>query len=304
MRKSTIVTALCAAFLLPLHPASAACGGHGNRDTMLVSTTWLADHLRDPNLVILSIGDQKDYDAGHIPGALYVNYMDTHVMTSSANLTLELLPEQEAAEVFAKLGVSNDSRIVLYFSNDWASPTTRVFLTLDAMGLGAQTSLLDGGYPVWKKEGRPVSTEVRKVTPGKLVPCAQDDVIASLDYVRANLHHAGVDIIDARDPEYYSGAKAGRAKRAGHIPGATNLTYSTLLDDNGKMKPREVLASMFQKAGVKPGDRVVSYCHIGQQATVIYFAARYLGFDARLYDGSWEDWSAHADLPAETSPAK
>ena len=304
MRKSTIFAALCAAFLLLPHPASAACGGHGNRDTMLVSTTWLADHLHDPNLVILSIGDRKDYDSGHIPGALYVNYMDTHVMTSSANLTLELLPVQEAAEVFAKLGVTNDSRIVLYFSNDWASPTTRVFLTLDAMGLGAQTSLLDGGFPVWKKEGRPVSTGVRTVTPGKLMPCAQDDVIASLDYVRANLHHAGVDIIDARDPEYYSGAKAGRAKRAGHIPGATNLTYSTLLDESGKLKSPEVLASMFQKAGVKAGDRVVSYCHIGQQATVIYFAARYLGFDARLYDGSWEDWSAHADLPAETSPAK
>jgi thiosulfate/3-mercaptopyruvate sulfurtransferase len=122
--------------------------------------------------------------------------------------------------------------------------------------------------------------------------------------VRSNLHHPGVDIVDSRNPEYYTGASHADGKRPGHIPGATNLTFSTLFEPGGKFKSPEALATLFREAGVKPGDRVVSYCHIGQQATVIYFAARYLGYDARLYDGSWEDWSAHSELPAAVESEK
>jgi thiosulfate/3-mercaptopyruvate sulfurtransferase len=291
---------------LPLETAgaAAACGGHGTRDNMLVSTAWLDNHLQDPNLVILSIGQKAEYVRGHIPGALYLEYADTRLARSDANLTFELPPVADLVEVFGKLGVTNDSHVILYFSKDMVSPTTRVFLTLDALGLGSRTSILDGGFPVWQGEGRPVSTERRLVIRGKLDPCPQNDVIAGVDYVRSNLHRSGVAIVDARDLEYYTGASHRDGQRAGHIPGARGLTYSTLLDENGKFRPPDVLAAMFRDAGIQPGDRVVAYCHIGQQATVVYFVARYLGYDARLYDGSWEDWSAHTELPVETSPAK
>jgi len=297
-------TAAIAALLIAHAHAATLCGGHGTRDTMLVSTAWLMQHLHDSNLVVLSIGDKGEYDAGHIPGALYLDYMATHSMHSPAGLSLELLPAPDLARVFEKLGVSNNSRIVLCWTRNQYSPTTRVFWTMDAMGLAPQTSILDGGYPAWKGEGRPVSTETRPVTPGKLAPCAQDDVLVDAAYVRANLNHPTVRTVDARDPEYFTGAKAGSGKRPGHIPGAINITFSTLLDDTGKFRTPDDLAAMFRSAGVRSGDRVVSYCHIGQQATVVYFVARLLGYDARLYDGSWEDWSAHAEHEVETSSPK
>jgi len=285
----------------PHSAAGATCGGHGDRDSLLVSTGWLADHLNDRNLVVVAVGDKAEYDKAHIPGALWVEYMATHVMKSEAGLTLEMSPMADLVKVFGALGISNDSRIVLYSIKNLDAPTARIYLTLDAMGLGAHTSILNGGTPVWQAEGRPVSTEVRKVTRGKIEPCPQNDVIVDLDYVRSNLHHAGIDIVDARLADYYTGARIPDGQRAGHIPGASNITFSSLVDAQGKLLPADAIQSKFRAAGIKQGDRVVSYCHIGQQASLIYFVARYLGYDARLFDGSWEDWSRHPELPAETS---
>jgi thiosulfate/3-mercaptopyruvate sulfurtransferase len=280
------------------------CGGHGDPNTLLVTTSWLADHLKDPNLVILGVGQDGDYEKGHIPGSLFVKYMDTHLMKSPAGLTVELPPMSDLADTFGKLGVTNDSHVVLYMTNDWVSPTTRVFLTLDAMGLGDHTSILDGGFPAWTKEGRPVTTDVPPVRRGKLEPCAQNDVIVDLNYMKSNLHHPGVDIIDARMEAHHSGAEVPKNSRAGHIPGATSLPFEKLVDDNNKLKPAAELKTILSAAGVKPGDRVVSYCYIGQRATIIYFVARYLGYDARLYDGSWEEWNKHTELPTEVSATK
>jgi thiosulfate/3-mercaptopyruvate sulfurtransferase len=167
------------------------------------------------------------------------------------------------------------------------------------MGLGARTSLLDGGFPEWQRGGRPVTKEVAAPQPGKLTPCPQADVLAELDYVKASLRRPGVDLVDARTPNFYSGETPGRNMRPGHIPGAVSVPFSSLVDEQTRFLPVEQLQKRFDAAGVKKGDRVVSYCHIGQQATVVYFVARYLGFDARLYDGSFEEWSRHAELPVE-----
>lgn len=289
-------------FLLPVAlSAAATCGGrHGDRSTMLVSTAWLADHLHDKNLSILAVGVDADYSAAHIPGAVALDYRAIQLPTGPEQpLNLQLPPVGDLEKVFSALGVSNDSRIVLYMSKDQITQTARVWLTLDAMGLGAQTSILDGGLPAWQRENRAVTAEVPHPSPARLKACAAEDVVVDVDYVSSHRSSPGVRVVDARLPQYYSGETPGRNQRPGHIPGAATIPYSTLIDDQGKLKPPAELERQFASAGVHQGDRIVSYCHIGQQASLVYFVARYLGFDARLYDGSFEDWSRHVDLPVE-----
>jgi len=285
---------------LPALPGSIlACGGHGTADTLVVSTTWLAAHLNDPNLVVLAVGDKADYDAGHIAGSRYVEYKEVAAKGENG-LSAELPPMPRLAEIFSRLGVGNNSRVVVYRLKDTLTQAARVVVTLDAMGMGPNSSLLDGNLATWTGEGRALSTAVPAVQPGKLEPCPQNDVITGLAFVRGNLQQSGVRILDARAPEFYSGSTTRPGLTPGHIQGAGNVYYNGLFDESGRLKPAAQLQEQFRAAGVKPGDRVVTYCFIGQQASALYLVSRYLGYDTRLYDGSWEEWSKHPELPTAT----
>jgi thiosulfate/3-mercaptopyruvate sulfurtransferase len=286
----------------PLRAAS--CGAHGTRESMLVSTAWLAQHLPDGQTVVLAVGKQDEYAAGHIPGSAYLDSAELRARTSGSvpdALTLELPAPDQARDVLSRLGVTDGSRVVLYSTGDNATMTARMYLTLDAMGLGGATSILDGGLISWRSEGRPTTQDIPKPTHGNVQLCPRNDVVASLDYVRSQMGKPNTAIVDARLPEYYSGEKIPQQRRAGHIPGAINIPFASLLDDNGRVLPAETLEQKFEAAGAHPGEQVITYCHIGQQASLAYFVARYLGYDARMFDGSWQEWSAHSELPAETS---
>jgi thiosulfate/3-mercaptopyruvate sulfurtransferase len=281
-----------------LAAAVLACGGgagHGSPTTLLVTPTWLASHLHDANLVVLAM-DQDNFAQGHIPGARPFGYMDTHLMQANG-LTLEMPPATEAAQTFAALGVSRSSHIVLYSDDRQLAPVARVFTTLDQLGLGDNVSILDGGFGAWRAAGLPLSSAAAPSNVGSLEACPQNDVVASYEQVRAARGTPGVTIVDARAPEYYSGAKHTSGQRAGHIPGAVNIPFISITHSDGTVKPKAELAALFERAGVKPGQQLIVYCHIGQQANAVRFAARLLGYDAKLYDGSWEDWSRHADAP-------
>jgi thiosulfate/3-mercaptopyruvate sulfurtransferase len=273
------------------------------RRSMIVSTEWLAQHLKDDSLVLFQVGEKDEYVAGHISGAQFVTLADIS-MPRGEGLALELPPAAQLKTTFEKLGVSDKSRIVIYFSKDWVSPTARVFLTLDYLGLGERTSILDGGLPAWRAEKRPVTTEEVIVKMGNISAEPHQQIVVDSAWVNTNLNKPGVLILDARAPKFYTGEDVGRMPRGGHIPGAKSIPFSSLVEDsNNKFKSAETLRGLFNAAGVKKGDSVATYCHIGQQASLLYFVARYLGYDAHLYDGSFEDWSRRSELPVEKSAA-
>jgi len=286
------------AVLLAPH-AGAQPGARTAVDSLLLTATQLRDRLTRGNVVLLHVGERADYNAGHIPGARYLPY-EAISTPRGTGLVLELPPAAALDSLFESLGVSDASRIVLYWSKDWYSPTTRVFLTLDYLGLGDRTSILDGGFAAWKAAGGPVTTAVASPTRGTLTVHPRSDVTVDAAEVRAAIGDGRVAIIDARDPRFYTGQATGMHVREGHVPGARNLPFNTLIDERGSFKSRAMLEEMLDAAGATREKRVISYCHIGQQATVVYFAARLLGRDARLYDGSWDEWSRRSELPIET----
>ena len=122
----TILLGIAAFVISPVFAAPAQCGAHGDKNTMLVSTSWLADHLKDPNVVVIVVWNKEDFDKGHIPGSVFMDFMDSHLMTGPTGLTMELPPMSQLAETFGKLGVTNDSHIILYQAGDTFTATARV----------------------------------------------------------------------------------------------------------------------------------------------------------------------------------
>jgi thiosulfate/3-mercaptopyruvate sulfurtransferase len=306
--KKLLFNALLASLVILRAPAGekevfAKSSADAKREPMLVTVDWLGEHLHDPSLVLLQIGEKKDYDKGHIPGAQFLEY-ESISTPHGQGLMLELPPVEQLVSVFERLGVSNDSHIILYFGTNWVTPTTRVYWTLDYMGLGDRTSILNGGLVAWEATHHPISKESKLPAKGSITPAARKEIVADAAWVSSHLNQVGVTIIDARAHEFYTGSQSDGNPRSGHIPGATNLSYLDVVDqDNNKFKSADALKELFKAAGLKPGNLMVSYCHIGQRATVLYFTAKMLGYDAKMYDGSWEDWSHRKDLPIVTGEA-
>jgi len=269
---------------------------------VLVTTDWLAARLQDPDLVIFHIGDnasKRTYDAGHIPGAQFLNpFVDVSAPPAPGGLSLELPTAERIDSVLEARGVSNTSRIVLYSADQYFTPTSRAFFALEYAGLAGRVVILDGGLEAWKAENRPVSTEVPAPRRGSFEPAIRADLVADAGWIRTHLHDARVAVIDARTTNFYNGAEA-RQDRVGRIPGAGNVPFNSVVTESGKFKDVASLKAILAAAGAQEGDTVVTYCHIGQQASLVWFAARLLGHPVKLYDGSFQEWSARRDLPVE-----
>lgn len=273
------------AFFSGVAPAQQPGAAHPE---MLVSSNWLAEHLKDPNLVVLHVAEKKsDFDRGHIPGARYLS-TDDFVAGDDA----ELPGPQQLQDVFQKLGISNNSRIVIY-TTAWWPMAARAYYTLDYLGLGDRTSLLDGGIEHWTAQKRPVTQEESQAASGKFTPHVREEVRASLAEAKKVSESQASDalLLDARPQRRYT---------AGHLPGAARLYWQeTLLDpkDDPLLLSPEKLRALFAARGIKPGQKLITYCEVGLQASHMYFVAKYLGYNAAMYDGSFHEWSMMNGLP-------
>lgn len=275
----------------------------GAPEPLVVTTAWLARHLGDKDLVLFQVGDRNSrpaYDEGHIPGAQFLNpSAEISAPRTEGALSLELPPPALLDSVLESKGISNTSRVVVYWAREYFSPTSRAVFTLEYAGLAGRVSVLDGGLEQWKREGRPVSTDIPAPARGNFTVRLNPSLVADAEFVKSHLDDRKVRIVDARDSSFFNGRET-RQGRNGHIPGAVNIPFSTMVDSLSRLQPATVLDARFAAAGVARGQTVVTYCHIGQQASLVWFAARLLGYDARVYDGSFEDWARRTELPVAT----
>jgi thiosulfate/3-mercaptopyruvate sulfurtransferase len=286
---------LAAAFML-----TCASGAYAapSRDALVVNAGWLAGHLNDKDLVILHVGSEAGYKTGHIPGARLVDGKILQVNTPEG-LSVEVPPPDVLQRQLEGLGISDNSRVIVYNEGDEFQRATRVLFTLDVAGLGDHSSLLDGGFAEWKKTGHTTSTDMPQIAEGHLKPLDIQPRVVDAKFVQSHLKTPGYDLIDARAAVFYGGLVA-KVTGDGHIPGAKSLPYTQVYDSDGKVKSPVELKALFDQVGVKPGDHVIAYCQVGGQSSAVVFAARTIGIEPQLYDGSFQDWSKRG-LPVETS---
>lgn len=272
----------------------------------LVSTSWVAQHLDDPDVrIVESNEDPLLYASGHIPGAVEVDW------TRDLNdpLRRDYLQREGFEQLVSRLGITKDTTVVFYGdkNNWWAAYALWVFHLFGH----TNCRIMDGGRLKWQNEGRTLSKEVAHYDPTEYRAPERDDKVyrAFRDQVLQHVYADG-KMIDVRSPEEYNGTRLHMeaypnegALRGGHIPGAKNVPWAKAVNgETGEFLPAEKLRDLYQEAaGISPQDDVIVYCRIGERSSHTWFVLQYLlGYpNVRNYDGSWTEWGNLVGVPIE-----
>jgi thiosulfate/3-mercaptopyruvate sulfurtransferase len=283
----------------------------------LIETDWLADHLTDNNLRIVDMRWRNDgtgrevYRAGHIPGAIHLDWHRDLNWTDERGVRDLLIPSELFAEVMGQAGINDKTQVLAYSETDH-SGAARLWWALRYNGHD-QVAVLNGGWTKWVAERREVSTILPRPILAIFTPQPRSNWLATAEEIEHALEaNTGVQLVDTRPPEQYSGhaiwtphgslflppeqdwieVSNGRVMRSGHIPGAMNIHASTNLNPIDRTYlPIEELRDKMRKAGIEPEKRVITYCGVGISASLGLFALYLACYrDIALYDASWEEW--------------
>jgi thiosulfate/3-mercaptopyruvate sulfurtransferase len=274
----------------------------------LVSTQWLADHLKDPDLRVLDASwylpdmdrnARAEYDAGHIPGARFFDIDD--VADSVSALPHMAPPIEKFMSRMRAMGVGDGHQVVIYDGMGIFS-AARVWWLFRLMGK-TDIAVLDGGFAKWQAEGREVEDMPPILRDRHMTAQRQAHLVKDVTQVAAAAKLGDWQIVDARGPDRFRGdAPEPRAGlRAGHIPGSFNVHYAELLNADGTMKRGDALRAAFTDAGVDLKKRIITTCGSGVTAAILSLGLEMLGHrDVALYDGSWSEWGQFEQLKVET----
>lgn len=265
---------------------------------LLIEPEQLQPCLADPRVLIVDLSNPASYAAGHIPGAVHLDYAD---LVRGEPPAMGLLPnEAQLGDVCSRLGLTPERRVVAY-DEEGNGRAGRLLWTLAVLG-HEPVSLLNGGIHAWDAAGGSLEAQLRHPSrsdyPARFVNPA---AMADKAYILERLGHADVALLDTRTPAEFAGLDQ-RAARSGHIPGAVNLNWTDAMDPQRqfRLQPDPVLRELLAARGVTPDKEVIVYCQTHHRSAHTYWVLRYLGYPrVRGYPGAWSEWGNDSRLPVE-----